>query len=175
MTPRQRGVGMTIIAAGALVVIIVAAIGVLVLASSVNSGNSATKTSNCCTDASLNLSTPCSTILFTPNYPPLQRLEQSIETDPSFIAAEDGHNYTANGGVSCGFAVNPGSYNGTTVDVGFTYTTDNQYTNNCGNVWNIIYYLTVKVPLTEAGYDMSAIQIIPNNSQEITVTCTSST
>lgn len=165
---------MTIIAAGALAVIIVAAIGVLVLTNSLNGGNSATKTGNCCTDASLNLSTPCSTIL-TPNYPPLQRLEQSIETDSSFIATEDSHNYTANGGIGCGFAINPGSYNGTTVDVGFTYTADNQYTNNCGNVWNFTYYLTVKVPLTETGYDMSAIQILPNNSSEITVTCTSST
>jgi len=163
---------MTIIAAGALAVIIVAAIGVLVLTNRLNSGNSATKTGNCCSDASLNLSTPCSAV--TPNSPAVQRLEQRIEADPTFLSAEDGHNYTA-GGVGCGFAINPGSYNGTTVGPEFTYTSDRPYTDNCGYTQNFTYYLLVKVPLTETGYNLSAMQIVPNNSSGITVTCTSST
>ncbi len=164
---------MAIIAAGALVIIIVAASGALYLTSHVGTGNDAIKPTSCCTDSSLNLSTSCSTIL-SQNYQPLQRLELSIETDSSFVAAEDGHNYVANGGVGCGFAVNPGSYNGTTVDVHFTYTTNNQYADNCGYKENLTYFLTVKVPLTETGYDLSAIQVLPGSSPEITVTCTTS-
>ena len=91
------------------------------------------------------------------------------------MAAEDGHNYTANGGVGCGFAINPGSYNGTTVDPEFTYTSDKPYTDNCGYTGNLTYYLLVRVPLTKTGYDLSAMQIVPNSSSEITVTCTTNT
>jgi hypothetical protein len=157
----------------AVAVIIVAAIGVLVAINRSNDGNPTTETGNCCADANLNLSTSCSTV--TPNSPAVLRLEQRIEADPTFIAAEDGHNYTANYGVGCGFAINPGSYNGTTVDPVFTYTSDRLYTDNCGYTGNFTYYLTVRVPLTETGYDLSAMQIVPNSSSEITVTCTTNT
>jgi hypothetical protein len=97
-----------------------------------------------------------------------------IETDPTFIAAEDGLNYVGNGGLGCGFAINPGTFNGTTVDFIFTHYADRLYTDNCGSAYNFTYYLTVKVPLTETGYNMSAIQISSRNSSEITATCTSS-
>ena len=172
MTLRHRGVSTTIITLVAVAIIIVAATGVFV-AYRLDNGNPTTGTGNCCSDASLDLSTPCSAV--TPNSPAVLRLEQRIEADPTFIAAEDGHNYTANAGISCGFAINPGQYNGTTVSPEFTYTTDKPYTDNCGYTQNFTYYLLVKVPLTETGYDLSAMQIIPNSSSEITVTCTTNT
>ena len=172
MTLRHGGISVTIITLVAVAVIIVAATGVLVVYRA-GSGNPTTRTSNCCADASLNLSTPCSAV--TPNSPAVQRLEQRIEADPTFMAAEDGHNFTANAGVGCGFAINPGSYNGTTVDPEFTYTSGRPYTDNCGYTQNFTYYLLVKVPLTETGYDLSAMQIVPNSSSQITVTCTTNT
>jgi len=168
---RHWGISTTIITLVAIAVIIVAATGVLVVYRA-DSGNPTTGTGNCCSDASLNLSTPCSAV--TPNSPAVQRLEQQIEADPTFVSAEDGHNYTA-GGIGCGFAINPGSYNGTTVDPEFTYTSDRPYIDNCGYTQNFTYYLLVRVPLTEAGYDLSAMQIVPNSSSEITVTCTTNT
>ena len=78
-------------------------------------------------------------------------------------------------GIGEGIAINPGSYNGTTVDPEFTYTSDRPYTDNCGYTQNLTYYLLVRVPLTETGYDLSAMQIVPNSSSEITVTCTTNT
>jgi len=172
MILRHWGISTTIITLVAVAVIMVAATSVLVVYR-VNSGNPTTGTGSCCSDASLNLSTPCTAV--TPDSPAVQRLEQRIEADPTFIAAEAGHNYTANAGISCGFAINPGSYNGTTVDPEFTYTSDRPYTDNCGYTQNLTYYLLVRVPLTETGYDLSAMQIVPNSSSEITVTCTTNT
>ena len=132
-----------------------------------------TVTPYCCTDAKLNNATPCGTIL-TQNYPPVQRLQYLIETDPNFIAAEQGLNYVANGGMGCGDASDNSIYNGTTVDFFFTYTSDRLYTDNCGYVENFTYYLHVLVPLMETGYNMSAIKITSINSSEITVSCTTS-
>ena len=171
MTQQHEGISTTITILVAVAVIIIAAAGDLALYHA-GSSNPTTGTGNCCSDASLNLSTPCSAV--TPNSPAVLRLEHRIEADPTFIEAEDGRNYTA-GGVGCGFAINPGQYNGTTVGPQFTYTTDRPYTDNCGYTQNFTYYLLVKVPSAETGYDLSAMQIIPNSSSEITVTCTTNT
>jgi len=97
-----------------------------------------------------------------------------IETNPNFTAAENGLNYTNDGSLGCGFAINPGQFNGTTVDFTFTYTTNTIYTDNCGYVGNNTDYLRVKVPLTATGYNMYAIQISSFNYSGIIVTCTSS-
>ncbi|HZW55007.1 MAG TPA: hypothetical protein VFF30_01825 [Nitrososphaerales archaeon] len=136
---------------------------------------SVTVTAYCCTDSNLSLSTPCSTIV-TPDYPPVQRLQYLVDTDPEFIAAEHGLNYTTyfNG---CGsvYSIGGNVPNGTYVYFQSTYTTDEPYTNDCGNVGNFTYYLNVAVPLTETGYNMSAIRISPTSSSEITVTCTTTT
>ena len=134
-----------------------------------------TVTPYCCQDANLNAQTPCSTILAT-NYIPVQRLQYLIETDPSFIAAEQGQNYQSetNGPGGCGNTFNyAGGVNGTILDFYFEYTTDRIYTNNCGAAENFTYYLYVYVHLTEAGYNMSAIQISPTNSSEVTYSCSS--
>ena len=131
-------------------------------------------------DANLSISTPCSAIVAV-NYPPAERLQYLIETDPDFITAEQGLNYydTTNG-PGCGTTLNGGTVvNGTiqgtvtseTLQFIFAYATDNLTTDFCGDVVNFTYYLTVNVPLTETGYNMSAIQIIPSNTSNITISC----
>ena len=160
---------MTMVAAVAVAVIAVGAISVLVVTDHLDGGNRG-DASACCTDASINLSTGCGAI--TPDSPPAQRLQQQIEADPEFIAAEDGRNYTANGGFGCGFVGSPAN---TRLDFGFTYTSSEPYTDNCGYTWNLTYYLRVEVPLTESGYSLNAMQISHYDSSDITVTCTSST
>ena len=133
-----------------------------------------TLTPYCCTDSNLSISTPCSTIL-APNYPPVQRLEYLIETDPDFIAAENGHNYmTYIDGCGSVYSIGGSTPNGTYVYFQSSYTTDRLYTNDCGNVRNFTYYINVRVPLTATGYNMSAIHISSLNSSEITISCTTS-
>ncbi len=135
---------------------------------------SVTVTPYCCTDSNLSISTPCSTIL-SPNYPPVQRLEYLIETDPDFIAAENGHNYmTYIAGCGSVYSIGGNTPNGTYVYFQSSYTTDSLYTNDCGNVGNFTYYINVRVPLTATGYNMSAIHISSLNSSEITISCTTS-
>ena len=131
-----------------------------------------TVTPYCCTNSNLSISTPCTTVLST-NYPPTQRLLYLVETDPDFIQAEGGFNFLANGGTSCGFVANNAGVRNYSVGFGFSYFTDGLYTDDCGNVENFTYYLDVTVPLTETGYNMSAIQISPTNSTEITADCSS--
>ena len=133
-----------------------------------------TVTPYCCTDPNLSLSTPCSTIVTT-NYPPVQRLQYLVETNPEFIAAENGHNYTTQfAGSGGGFSVGGGP-NGTFVYFQSMYAIDSSYTNDCGNVGSFTYYLDVAVPLTETGYNMSAIRISPINSSEISISCSTTT
>lgn len=140
----------------------------------ITSTTSVTVTPYCCTDSNLSLSTTCSTIL-TPNYSPVQILQYLVETDPAFIAAEHGLDYTTQlAGCGGGFSVGGGP-NGTFVYFQSTYTNNSVYTDNCGNVGKFTYYLNVAVPLTETGYNMSAILITPRNSSEITVTCSTTT
>ena len=136
----------------------------------ITSTTSVTVTPYCCTDANLSLSTPCSTIT-TPDYPSVQKLQYLVEIDPAFIAAEHGLDYTTRfAGCGGGFSVGGGA-NGTFVYFQSTYTNNSAFTDNCGNIGNFIYNHNVAVPLTETGYNMSAIQITPRNSSEITVTC----
>jgi hypothetical protein len=125
-----------------------------------------TVTPYCCIDPNLSIATPCSAIMN--GYPPLQRLLNSVENDPVFIAAEQGHNYLSiiNGGCSIGSS-------GEVVNLQFACTLDTMYTDNCGDAYNFSYFLNVNVPLTDSGYNMSAIQIIPTNVSQTTVTCAS--
>jgi hypothetical protein len=139
-----------------------------------------TVTPYCCVDPNLTIATPCGAIAAA-NYPPVQRLQDSVETDPDFIAAENGLNYVdITNGPGCSSTLNngtvvngtiQGTVNSSTVNFQFAYTIDRLYTDNCGDVENFTYYLYVNVPLTETGYNMSAIQIIPSNSSEITISC----
>ena len=134
-----------------------------------------TVTPYCCVDANLTILTPCSTIAAA-NYPPVQRLQYLIETDPDFIAAEQDQNYVdITNGPGCSTTFNSaGGINSSTINFQFAYTIDTLYTNNCGGVENFTYYLYVNVPLTKTGYNMSAIQITPSNSSEITYSCSTS-
>jgi hypothetical protein len=132
-----------------------------------------TVTPNCCVDANLNNATPCSTI-GTPNYPPVQRLQYLVETEPEFIAAENGSNYvTYYNGCGSIYSIGGSIPNGTYVYFSSSYAIDRLYTDDCGDVGNFTYYLDVAVPLTETGYNMTAIQISPINSSEITLDCSS--
>ena len=132
-----------------------------------------TVTPYCCIDAKLNNATPCSKIV-TPNYPPVQRLQYLIETDPEFIVTENGSNYvTYFNGCGSVYSIGGSTPNGTYVYFQSSYAIDRLHTDDCGDVGNFTYYLNVRVPLTERGYNMSAIQITPINSSEITITCSS--
>ena len=70
-------------------------------------------------------------------------------------------------GCGGGFSVGGTTPNGTRVFFQASYTIGRSYTDDCGNVGNFTYYLNVAVPLTETGYNISAIQITPTNSTEI--------
>lgn len=162
-----------------VVIVVVAIIGLALGVAAVYGmypGNTVTETSNCCVDLGLNISTPCSTFE-NPNYAPVQRLKHLIETDPNFIAAEQGLNYKSpyGGWGRGGTFDSSGAVNSTTIYFYFPYTTNRLYTDNRGNVGNFTNYITVKVPLTETGYNMSAIQITSSNDSEITVTCSLTT
>lgn len=141
-----------------------------------------TVASYCCIDPNLTISTPCSTIAAA-NYPPAERLQYLIETDPNFIAAENGLDYyDTTSGPGCGNTfINGSVVNGTVQGVVksttlyfiFAYVTDKLTMDGCGDIVNFTYYLYVNVPLTETGYNMSAIQITPTNTTEITMSCSS--
>lgn len=142
-----------------------------------------TITPYCCNDRNLTITTPCNLTIAPPvtpctainsNYPPVQRLQYLIETDPNFIAAENGLNYVSNGGLGFGFVANNAGGRNYTIQFSFLSYTNTSYTDDCGNIETFTYYLNVVVPLTETGYNMSAIQISPSNSSEITVDCTTS-
>lgn len=128
----------------------------------------------CCIGPNLTNSTPFSTIV-TPNYPPVQSLQYLIETDPAFIAAENGSNYgTYFDGYGSVYSIGGSPPNGTYVYFQSAYSIDSLYTDDCGYVENFTYYLNVNMPLTETGYNMSAIQIIPSNISQTTLDCSSS-
>lgn len=128
-----------------------------------------TLTPYCCLDPNVNSGTPCEE-LTTQDYA-IQTLEERIEIDPSFKVAEGGHNYTSTGPPGCGSSLVPPT--GVSLSFQFKYSIDMSYTDNCGDVGNFTYYLNVNVPLSGTGYNMSAIQIAPINSSEITISCSS--
>ena len=99
-----------------------------------------------------------------------------MENDTEFVAAEHGLNYTIQfSGCGSVYSIGGNMPNGTYVYFQAAYTTERAYTNDCGNAGDFTYYLNVAVPLTETGYNMSAIRITPTNSSEITVTCSTTT
>lgn len=129
--------------------------------------------SYCCVDSNLTSSTPCTTIEFG-DYPPTQRLEYVIETDPRYIFAEQDHNYSSLYSLSCGSGYVLGSGDFSQVQFQSAYAIDRLYTDGCGQVENFTYFVTVTVPLTETGYNMSAIQISSSNIADTTPDCSSS-
>jgi hypothetical protein len=132
-----------------------------------------TVTPYCCIDVNINSGIPCSEMV-TPDSA-IQTLEDRIETDPTYIAAEQGTEYTSLYGMGCGsgFSVGGTTPNGTILYFQSSYAIDRLYTDDCGDVGNFTYYLNVDVLLTATGYNMSAIQISPINSSEITISCSS--
>jgi hypothetical protein len=132
-----------------------------------------TVTPYCCVDAHLYSGTTCNEIVGA-IYPSIQILEYRIDTDPSFIAAEQGSDYSLPIVYGCGGGFsNVGTPPEETILFQSTFAIDRLYTDNCGDVGDFTYYLYVNVLLTGVGYNMSAIQIMPINSSEITISCSS--
>jgi hypothetical protein len=132
---------------------------------------SITVSTSCCQDANLTMFTPCDGLNAT--YPSIVRLNHLIETNPSFIAAESGNTFVNEGLLACNKAFNNGQVNGSTVTLYYSYATNRTYSDNCGDVGNITYYLDADIRLTPSGYDMSSLTIVPSNSSQITNSCTS--
>ncbi|HZW58460.1 MAG TPA: hypothetical protein VFF30_19385 [Nitrososphaerales archaeon] len=121
----------------------------------------------CCNDSGLNSSTSCETAL-SPGYLPMLRLRYLVETNPSFIAAENGSLFTYET-EGCGT-----SQTQVEVDFSFFHTTDTLFLTPCDNYQNFTYYLSVFIPLTRNGYNLTSMTIQSGNSSDYLMGCTTS-